>query len=165
MKSREPRQKVLVRARIRAGAAWHDACILNVSSRGMLLQAADPPVRGSYLELRRGALVIVAQVMWSKTHRFGVKTQDALPVAAIVANAAVPEAGDGVRLGERRRLDRQQLPAHQRSRHQGLIIEYGFVVALTAAAAVFAASQVYPLLATPAGIITVSLSGRSGQPR
>ena len=74
MTAREPRLKVLVRARIKAGATWHDACILNISSRGMLMQAGVPPVRGSYLEIRRGPVLVVARVMWTKQHRFGVKS-------------------------------------------------------------------------------------------
>lgn len=144
---------------MRSGAAWHDACILNVSSRGMLLQAADPPLRGSYLEIRRGALVIVAEVMWAKSHRFGVKTQDVLPVDAIVDNVAAPEVGEGIKVGDRRRPDRPTLQAHQHSRHQARLIEYGFAGALALAVAGFAASEVYSVLARPAASVTVALSG------
>jgi hypothetical protein len=150
---------MLVRARVRSGAAWHDACILNISSRGMLLQAAQPPARGSYLELRRGALVIVAKVIWTKSHRFGVKTQDALPVQALVDNGAVQDVGEGVRLGERRRQERSRLPADQSSRQQGRVIEYGFAAALAAALSVFAAAQVHDMLARPFGAASAALSG------
>jgi hypothetical protein len=159
MKSREPRRKVLVRTRIRSGAAWYDASILNISSRGMLLQAADPPVRGSYLELRRGALVIVAKVMWRESRRFGVKTQDELPIQAIVDNVAVQELGEGVRLGDRRRQERLRLPADQRSRQQGRIIEYGFAMALSVALSIFAAAQVYSMLASPLAAVGDALTG------
>jgi len=148
---------------MRAGATWHDACILNVSKRGMLLQAADPPVRGSYLEIRRGALVIVAQVMWTKAHRFGVKTQDLLPVEALVADVAVPIAGDGVRQGEHRRKPR--LPPEQQSRQKGRVIEYAFAAGLALAAAGFAANEVYAVLARPAQIVSAALSnGKVDQP-
>jgi len=164
MKPREPRHKVLVRARMKAGAGWHETCILNISSRGMLLQAADPPVRGSYLEIRRGPQVIVARVMWAKTHRFGVKTQDVLSIDAIVANTAAPPARGDVGGGERRLAKRLQLAAHERSRWQGRVMEYGFAAALAAAASVFAAGQVYSLLATPATVVTAALSG-GNQPR
>lgn len=142
---------------MRSGAAWHDVCILNVSKRGMLLQAADPPLRGAYLEIRRGALIVVAQVMWAKTHRFGVKTQDILPVEALVADVEVPIVGDGIRLGEQRR--RPRLPPEQHSRQQGRVIEYGFAAGLAIAVAGFAASQVYAVLASPAKAITAALSG------
>ena len=157
MKPREPRHKVLVRARIKAGAGWHDGCILNVSSRGLMLQAADPPPKGSYLEIRRGALVIVARVMWAKSHRFGVKSQDALPIDAIVRDVEVPVVGEGVRVGDRRQAARPRLSTATRSRHQGRAIEYGFALALAVAAAGFAASEVYGLLSSPVEAVTAAL--------
>ncbi len=157
MKPREPRHKVLVRARMKAGPEWHDTCILNISSRGMMMQAADPPVRGSYLEIRRGALVIVAKVMWTRGHRLGVRTQDVLPIDAIVSDVAVPVTGEGVRVGERRSPARAMLPTAQRSRHQGRMIEYGFAVALAGAAAMFAATEVHALLTVPAEAVTAAL--------
>ena len=70
-----------------AGAAWSDVCIVNLSSRGAGLQCACPPVRGTYVEIRRGSHVLVGQVMWSAGHRFGVRTQDRLAVNAIIANS------------------------------------------------------------------------------
>lgn len=157
MKPREPRHKVLVRARVKSGAGWHDACILNVSSRGLLLQAADPPLTGSYLEIRRGALVIVARVMWTKSHRFGVKSQDRLPVDAIIHDVEVPVTGEGVRVGERRRTPRPALPTAARSRHLGRAIEYGFIVVMAVTAAGFVASEVHGLLAAPAKTVTAAL--------
>lgn len=157
MKPREPRHKVLVRARMKSAAGWNDACILNVSSRGLLLQAADPPGTGSYLEIRRGALVIVARVVWIKHHRFGVKSQDPLPVDAIVANVAAPVAGEGVRVGERRQAARRDLPAAVRSRHQGRAIEFGFVIALAVAATGFAAGEVHAILSKPVEAVAAAL--------
>lgn len=157
MKPREPRHKVLVRARIETGAGWHDACILNISSRGMLLQTADPPVRGSYLELRRGALVIVARVMWTRHHRLGVKSQDVLPIEAIIRDVEVPVVGEGVRVGERRNAARPQMATATRSRHQGRTIEYGFAIALAVAVAGFAASEVHALLSAPVATVTAAL--------
>ncbi len=160
MKPREPRHKVLVRARMKAGPEWHDTCILNISSRGMMMQAADPPVRGSYLEIRRGALVIVAKVMWTRGHRLGVRTQDVLPIDTIVSDVAVPLVGEGVRVGERRINARPTLSAAARSRHQGRMIEYGFVITLAVAAAGFAASEVHALLASPVQDVTAALDGQ-----
>ena len=163
MKPREHRTKVLIRARMKAGSAWNDTCILNISSRGMLMQAADPPVRGSYLEIRRGALVIVAKVVWASNHRFGVKTQDVLPIDAIVRDVEAPVVGEGVRVGERRQAGRVALSRATRSRHQGRAIEYGFVVTLAVAAAGFAGSEVYALFSAPLAQVSASLSGQNGQ--
>lgn len=142
---------------MKSGTGWHDACILNVSSRGLQLQAADPPGKGSYLEIRRGALVIVARVMWTKSHRFGVKSQDPLPIDAIIRDVEAPVVGEGVRVGERRRAARPTLPTQVSSRYRGRAIEYGFVVALAIAAAGFAASEVHALLAAPAKEVAAAL--------
>lgn len=90
MKARELRRKVLIRARMRAVATWSDVCILNISSRGMALQSARPPARGTYVEIRRGPHVIIACVIWSKHHRFGIRSQDVLFIDTIVA-----EPGEG----------------------------------------------------------------------
>jgi len=159
MKTREPRHKVLVRARMKAGAGWHDACILNISTRGMMLQAADPPGRGSYLEIRRGAQVIVARVMWTRSHRFGIKSQDLLPIDAITADAAPPPTRCADPDGERRVNERPTLGAHEQSRIRGRVMEYGFAAALAVVVAVFAASEVYQLLARPTSVIAAALDG------
>ena len=159
MKVREPRHKVLVRARIKAGATWHDACILNISSRGMLMQAGVPPVRGSYLEIRRGPVLVVARVMWTKQHRFGVKSQDVLSIDSIVCETPSAAQREDRPTPERRTVGRPSLPTNERSRIQGRIMEYGFAAALAVAAAVFAAGQVYSILARPADAVTVALSG------
>ena len=95
MKAREERRKVLIRARMRSSAIWGDVCILNISSRGMLLQSARPPGRGAYVEIRRGPHVIVGCVAWSKHHRFGIRSQDALFVDAIIAGPGEAEQQRG----------------------------------------------------------------------
>jgi hypothetical protein len=58
MKTREPRRKVLVGARIRHGLKWDDIRILNVSSRGLCLHSRDAPPRGIYVKLRRGCAAL-----------------------------------------------------------------------------------------------------------
>ncbi len=88
MKPRQPRQKVLIRARLKGPDGWHDACIVDLSRRGAGLQVATAPPRGSYVEISRGAYHIVARVMWSRGHRFGVSAQDDIPVDLIAAERA-----------------------------------------------------------------------------
>ena len=77
---------------MRIVASWGDVCILNISSRGMQLQAARPPERGSFVEIRRGPHVIIGCVAWTKQHRFGIRSQDVLFVDAIVAEPGDDEA-------------------------------------------------------------------------
>lgn len=144
---------------MRAPDGWHNACILNVSSRGMLLQAADPPLRGSYLEIRRGAQVILARVVWTKSHRFGVETQDALPIEAMITNCALPAVSPATG-GERRRIARVRLPADEQSRQRGRFVEFGFIAAMATFGAVLVAGEAYALLAAPIEAVETALAGR-----
>lgn len=160
MKPREPRRKTLVRARMNAGEAWHDACILNISSSGLGMQAASPPPRGAYLEIRRGLHVIVGRVMWSREHRFGIRAQDRLPVDLLADNpeAALPQ-GACPRPVERRSARRVRLSAHERSRNAGRRIEYAFAAVLALCIASFVATEVHSVLAAPADMVTAALGG------
>jgi hypothetical protein len=162
MKAREPRHKVLVRARMYAGGGWHDTCILNVSSRGLLLQAAAPPVKGTYLEIRRGPVTIMARVMWTKSHRFGVKTQDLVRLEAITPEAPTPTPGQVDRRNDRRSKPGARLSEHDSSRQRGRLIEYGFAAALAAAGAGMVASEVAAVLGAPIRNVEAALA--SGAP-
>jgi len=79
MRPREDRRRVMISSRLRCGIQWRDAVIVNVSSRGVGLSAGSPPDPGSYVEIRRGAYLIVARVIWVNGVRFGVRTQDCVP--------------------------------------------------------------------------------------
>lgn len=83
---------------MRVDRVWKDICIRNISSRGMLIQAACPPLKGIYLEIYRGRHVIVARVAWSKGHRFGVQSQDRLDFDALIREPDVSEVNHESRL-------------------------------------------------------------------
>ena len=85
--SREERQKVMIKARMRSGVSWRDVCILNLSVHGVGIQAAEPPARGTYVEIRRGSQVIVARVAWAKGHRAGLRSQDAIFIQSSTTSA------------------------------------------------------------------------------
>ena len=82
---RELRRRVEVRARVRTGEQWGDACILNISSRGMLIQCARPLVEGSFVEVLRGDQLIVARVIWSEAGRTGLRSEERLAVEDILS--------------------------------------------------------------------------------
>jgi len=84
-RSRDLRRKVVVRARVRSGAQWGDACILNVSSRGMLIHSAWPIAQGSMVEILRGDQLIIARVMWSEAGRSGIRSEERLQVDDILS--------------------------------------------------------------------------------
>ncbi|WP_097065204.1 PilZ domain-containing protein [Sphingomonas guangdongensis] len=75
MRTREDRTNVLLDARMRAGSSWLSASIRNVSSRGAMLALPHPPPVGTYVELRRGDMIIIARVVWSDEQRCGLRSQ------------------------------------------------------------------------------------------
>ena len=160
LKPRDPRISVAVPARLRMGARWSDACILNVSARGLLIHAPEPPQRGSYVELRRGQEVIVGRVMWSNGSRAGLRAQDRVPVEAIVTAKAAQSlrltAQDG-RPVERRHAPRR----HEQSRLRGRAMEFASVAAIGAILSIAAVSMVAEALAHPLARVGMALGGQA----
>jgi hypothetical protein len=157
MKAREERQKVMMRARMRTGASWHDVCILNVSRRGVGIQAADPPPRGTYVEICRGNQTIVARVMWAKGHRAGLHSQDAIAIRALTSDAANDLEPPGYPAVERRRVARPPQQRHSESRLLGRAMEFACVALFAGALAVTLFGTVKEALARPLSKAEASL--------
>ena len=160
MKPREERQKVMIKARMRSGASWHDVCILNLSLHGAGIQAPEPPERGSYVEIRRGSHVLIARVAWSKGHRAGLRSQDPIFIQSLVAepNAAAQSKAPGLPV-ERRRAPRTVRQRHDRSRLLGRTMEFACFVIAAGAVALAAFGAVEQALAQPLSQISAALGG------
>ena len=99
-RAREDRQKVLIRAQMCAGGPQMDVCIRDVSSRGLLVQASEPPPRGAYVELVYGSAEVVGRVIWCKDRRFGIQSRERINVPALIsglATAAPPRRSAAMR--------------------------------------------------------------------
>jgi hypothetical protein len=167
MKPREPRTKVIIKARMRLDGVWADVCIRDISSRGLLVQAASAPARNSYVEIYRGRQVIVARVVWTKDERFGVQTQDRLDIDAVIQEPDL--SGINYRKArvdsptfERRTVPRQ--PSAQdlrwraeRSRHLSRAAEFACIGALTASAAILIFGGLSRSFAEPLAAVSASL--------
>lgn len=164
LKPREPRRKVLTKARMRVGATWTDTCILNISSRGLMIQAAAPPPRGTYMELRRGSRVIIGRVMWTKQDRCGIKTQDRLDVDAILARPdgaePVDDASAAAAPTDRRSASRAHEQSFKRSRQSSRAFEFVCIAILGAAGCLLAFTAVERVFEVPLMIIEESLAAR-----
>lgn len=158
MKAREPRRKVLIRARIKAADGWQDACIVDLSRRGAGLQSASPPPRGTYVEIRRGDHVLVARVMWTRKHRFGVATQDEVPLDLVVADRAVPPPPAAIApANDRRRLLRSSEEQAERSRTWARRAQFMAAAAAGILAALAVGNGVRQALAAPLDEVTEAL--------
>ena len=151
VKPREPRQKVMIQARMRDGAKWSDALILNISSRGLLVRSDQSPNRGSYLEIRRGAHVIVARVVWSNAGRFGVQTQDLIPADRLTGDpdAAAAQSLSATGQGDRRAAPRALEHRHQSSREKARAIEFAAISLTCALVALLIGSAMAEVVAKP----------------
>ena len=167
MKQREHRQKVMIRARMRSGVSWHDVCILNLSRRGLGIQAAEPPQRGAYVEIRRGKHVIVARVMWARGHRAGLHSQSLIFVRSLVRDEP---ANDGSRSAsafpevERRRAPRATRERFDRSRLAGRAMEFACVGLAASALGLTIVATVEQALARPIAQVRAALDGQAARP-
>jgi hypothetical protein len=145
----------MIQARMRVGASWSDACILNLSSRGMMVGAPTAPSRGSYLEIRRGSHVIVACVVWSNSNRFGVRTQDVIPADELInqPDRAIPAKRGNEGLVDRRAAPRSAGQRHEASRWRARGLEFGVFALMGAVAATVALGAVGELLQRPLAAI------------
>lgn len=166
MKPREPRRKVLVKARMRLDGAWGDVCIRDISSRGLLLQGALPPPRGTYIEVFRGRHIIVARVVWTKDRSFGVQAQDRINIDAVVGEPDLSGIDYAAAVKAQPGFDRRRSPREteariaeraQRSRSLSAAMEFGFMAALILFAATAAFSVITDTLARPAAALRGAL--------
>jgi len=152
-KPRELRRRVVVPARLRHGASWSDACILNVSSRGLMIHTGRPIARGSEVEVRRGDHVIIARVMWHEGARAGLRTEERVPIEEIVTLGKSPALQITAATGERRKHPRPE----ERSRAQGRTIQFAGVLLIAASLAGAGFIMVQSAFARPLGAVSAAL--------
>ncbi|WP_235528305.1 PilZ domain-containing protein [Sphingomonas sp. Leaf231] len=168
LRPREERITVLIPSRMRLESQWLDVVIHNVSSRGLMAGCDAPPAIGSYVEIRRGSIVIVGRVQWNKARFFGIRTQDRLSVRALIDEPRLagrpPRSNDNDSnpAAERRadrRLAHEASMARQVERSRGFASAFQFVilvlVGLTLAG--IAAHSVYGMLSAPTQRIEAAL--------
>jgi len=159
-RNRDPRTKVVLPARVRSGTSWSDACIHNVSLRGMLVASSDAPAPGSYIELRRGPNIVVGRVVWRKDRFFGLRAQDRIDLDRLRQTAAAPGAAANDRAPAERRADlrlsedAQRARALERSRTIAKASQFVTLALLFLGASLFAGHAVHKMLREPMGRIT-----------
>ena len=136
----------MLSARMRLGACWGSARILNISSRGMLLESTEALSRGTYVEVCRGRYRVVARVVWNRDNQCGLVAQDPLPVDAIISepdkSTGPPPPANDAAAGERRSAARASDDRAQRFERSRLLSR-GFQFATISAVGIFAAVGAY----------------------
>ena len=167
-KARDPRTKVFLPSRIRVGGAWADACIHNISARGLLVASDEAPKPGSYVEIRRGRNVIIGRAVWKKDRFFGVRTQDRIDLLALQADPTQTRGRSGADqpdgVTERRREDRfKRDAAMARTLERNIAIsrniQFGLIGSVAVVASVVIATAAYNALTGPFGRIQRAMLG------
>lgn len=164
MKTREPRVKVLVRARMRAGADWTDVVIHNMSSRGLLASSSPVCRPGTVVEIRRIHHVVVGRVVWQNGAFFGVRTQDPIDIQGIVTAQPPAHKPQRIDAGDDDRRAVRRVPAAEReaqSRRFASAFQFVVLIVAVGAAAVFAAQEVGSVLSRPFAAVGVALTGNA----
>ena len=141
-------------ARLRHGASWSDACILNISSRGLMIHSGQPLARGTRVEVCRGDHVIFARVMWRDGARAGLKAEERVPVDEILVLGQSP-AYQLTAQGERRKRPRIE----NQSRLHGRAFEFASVVVIGASLAGAGLAMIEQAFAQPLAIVSIALGG------
>ena len=155
---REWRRRVSIAARIKLGTDWADGHILNISSRGMLLQHSRPIAIGSQIEVRNDGRAVSATVVWQDGFRAGLACAQRIDLGDWVA--AWEEQG-GAKSGSgpvAARVDRRAIPrSHEQSRELARKLEFIAIAAFAALIAVSVASLAASVLFRPFAAISAAL--------
>jgi len=157
---RELRRRVILPALVRSDGGWGNASILNISSRGFLIQASRPTPKGSKVELRHGGLVIQARVVWRDGARAGLAVESRVPVEEILSLGQAP-ALQLTAVARSSTDGRKTVHRHDDSRMRGRVLEFVAIAALSAGIAVYAFSVVHAMLTHPFARVKTALGGRA----
>jgi hypothetical protein len=164
VKPREVRRTTFLRARIRTAHGWSDVTIGNVSSRGLMLQAGASLQRNCFIEIRHGNACIVGRIVWARGVKCGVRTQDAVDIAALLSRARAARATPGEeRRAARRQPDARRRPAAadiaESSRRFARVFDWSIMVMAAVAAGAFMAQTAWAVLDAPLARAETAFSG------
>jgi PilZ domain-containing protein len=151
---RELRRRVVIPARLRHGASWSDACIVNLSSRGLMIHTGREIAKGAEIELRRGDHVILARVMWREGGRAGLRADERVPVEDIMTLGQSSALRLTAATEERRKHPRPE----EQSRLRGRAIEFAGVLVIGASLAGAGLAMVDAAFARPLALVSAALA-------
>jgi hypothetical protein len=141
-------------ARVRTAAGWSDACILNVSSRGLMVRAPLVALESGFVELWHGDHAISARIVWRDGLKAGLQAEGPIPVEQILSlatSASLQLTAEPYRGVERRKRPRTD------SRVQARVFEFASIAIVAAALAGGFCFWVGEALAQPLLLIRTAL--------
>jgi hypothetical protein len=143
---------------MRTSAGWSDVCILNISSRGLLIHSGRAFPQGSIIELRHLDHVIVGRVVWRRGAKVGLQAEDRLAVDQILSLADSP--GLSLTAAQHTPVERRRaLRTHDQSRQRSRMIEFAGLALVGAAFSLGAVGMVERAFAGPLEQARIALGG------
>jgi hypothetical protein len=156
-KPRELRRRLVVPARIRTTAGWSDACILNISSRGLLMHTKLRVSAASMVEIQHGEHVIQARVVWRDGSRIGLCAETMLSADDILS------AGKAASLPPPKRWAADSRPpSHERNRQRSRLMEFVSVALIVTSLSIAVSALVARSLAAPMSRVSQALDSHRG---
>lgn len=154
-------KELSVPCRLNVSGKWSNGCVHDVADKGLLISCTSPPPIGTYVDIRRGTLVIIGRVVWQSGSRFRVRTQDPVSIAALVNEPVLksrPATSDRRSLG-RVESGQSAIQQAERSRERSSAFQFVCIAIGGVGIAYYAAICCYQALAAPLEAITDALSG------
>lgn len=156
---------------MRNECSWADTSIVNVSTRGLGLQSLRAPGPGAYIEIRRGDVCIVAQVVWAHGQRFGVRTRDDVDLRALTTESS---SADRCRTEDRvlepaalewKRIPKRHSEIAERNRLLGRAMEFALLGFGALAASLLVVQAMHHTLSTATARIVAGMTREISQER
>ncbi len=160
-RSRELRRRVVLPALLRKGSQWDETCILNMSSRGLMIHSPWGAPEGSFVELRRGGHSIIAQVMWCEGPRVGLRSEERLPVEEIMSLGQSHALQLVAVTREPRERRKRSNAGHPDARLCGRAFEFVGVVTIAIMLAIGVWTMMQQALTGPLNRVAVALDGHA----
>lgn len=147
----------MLRTRMRTNWGWSDACILNVSSRGLMINAgAAQALTDGRIEIWHGEHVIIASVVWRKGTRAGLQCEERVPVDDILLLSRAPSLQ--LTAGQWPSVERRKRPrSPDDNRIRARAIEFAGVAIITVSFAAGALVMAEHAFARPLGYVEAAL--------
>ncbi|GGD47691.1 hypothetical protein GRI62_08565 [Erythrobacter arachoides] len=81
----DARTTAMLQGRMRDAGGTYPVRVGDISAKGMLVVSERPPARGTIVDILVNGHHVAGQVRWVSGRRFGVRTNDRIDVAALVA--------------------------------------------------------------------------------
>ena len=158
VKARADRRKVMLRATMHVDGPPIDVCIRDLSAHGMMLQAANPPKRGSYVEIFAGYGDVVGRVVWVGERKFGIVTRERIIVSRFLGEGGSGGGAPIRAIGRAGARQANMADAASDARLLGRSIDFSLIAAAAVFLVVLVGGIAYTILSSSMTSVSTTIS-------